>query len=307
MPIYSGSARVNGLQRWAALRAGMVLAQKVGVVGRFVPHRHRGGFVLPALRRASFLARHDIDALHRQLDSLFANPIGARLKPGFGDNLPYLTIVGVLKDVKQSGPAAQTGTELFMLTDQVPRFANGFAPAQMNFVIRASRDLESIAPDYRRLVRELDAALPVIGLRSMDGVVGAAVARPRFLTTLLASFAGLALLLAAVGTYGVLAYLVTERRREIGIRMALGADRGGILRIVLVRGFALSLVGVTLGLAGAVALTRVLGSLLFDVTPTDPLTLALVAGLMVVVAAVACFVPAFRATRVDPLTVLRDA
>jgi ABC-type antimicrobial peptide transport system permease subunit len=133
------------------------------------------------------------------------------------------------------------------------------------------------------------------------------VAQPRFLTTLLSVFAGLALLLAAVGTYGILSYLVSERKQEIGIRMALGADRGGILRLVLLRGLLLSGVGITLGLIGSLALTRVMASLLFNVQPTDPLTLSAVAGVMIVVATAACLVPALRATRVDPLTVLREA
>jgi ABC-type antimicrobial peptide transport system permease subunit len=131
------------------------------------------------------------------------------------------------------------------------------------------------------------------------------VARPRFLTTLLGIFAGIALALAAVGTYGILAYLVTERRQEIGIRMALGADRRMILRLVLLRGLVLSALGLAIGLAGSLGLSRVLGSLLFNVPPNDPVTLALVAAVIAVVGAAACLVPAWRATRTDPLIALR--
>ncbi len=123
---------------------------------------------------------------------------------------------------------------------------------------------------------------------------------------LLASFAGLALLLAAVGTYGILSNSVSERQQEIGIRMALGADRGTILTLVLGRGLLLSGVGVALGLAASAALTRVLATYLFNVSPTDPWTLAGVAAVIGLVAAAACIVPAWRATRVDPLTVLRE-
>jgi predicted permease len=235
-----------------------------------------------------------------------SDPIGARVKPGFGDQLPWLTIVGVVKDVKQGGVAEAPGTELYMLNDQVPRFTPN-ALGTMNFVVRASRTLDTLAPEYRRIVQALDATLPLIRLRSMDDVIGDAVAQPRFLTTLLSVFAGLALLLAAVGTYGILSYLVSERKQEIGIRMALGADRGGILRLVLLRGLLLSGVGIMLGLIGSLALTRVMASLLFNVQPTDPLTLSAVAGVMIVVATAACLVPALRATRVDPLTVLREA
>jgi len=144
-------------------------------------------------------------------------------------------------------------------------------------------------------------------MRSMDDVVGDAIARPRFLTVLLGIFAGLALALAAVGTYGILSYLVSERKQEIGIRMALGADRAGILKLVLKRGLVLSVVGLVLGLAASAALTRVMSTLLFNVAPTDPLTLASVTGVMIVVAAAACIIPAWRASRVDPLVVLREA
>jgi putative ABC transport system permease protein len=234
------------------------------------------------------------------------DPIGSRLKPGFGDSLPWFNIVGVLKDVKQGGVAEAAGTEIYMLTPQYQRVLNG-GPAQVNIVVRSSMPLETLAPHYRRAVQELDPTLPLIRLRSMDDVVGDAVARPRFLTVLLGIFAGLALTLAAVGTYGILAYLVSERKQEIGIRMALGADRRGILKLILGRGLLLSGIGLVIGLAASFGLTRVLRTLLFNVTPTDPLTLASVAGVMIIVAVVACFVPAWRATRVDPLVVLRDS
>ena len=233
------------------------------------------------------------------------DPIGARLKPGFGDSLPWFTIIGVLKDVKQGGVAEAAGTELYMLIPQYQRILNG-GPGQLNIVVRSSLPLETLAPQYRRAVQELDPTLPIIRLRSMDDVVGDAIARPRFLTVLLAIFAGLAMALAAVGTYGILSYLVSERRQEIGIRMALGADRRGILKLVLSRGLLLSAIGLVLGLAASFGLTRVMRTLLFNVAPTDPLTLVLVAGVMIVVATAACLVPAWRATRVDPLVVLRD-
>ena len=211
----------------------------------------------------------------------------------------------MLKDVKQGGVAEAAGTELYMLIPQYQRVVNG-GPGQLNIVVRSPLPLETLAPQYRKAVQALDATLPIIRLRSMDDVVGDAIARPRFLTVLLAIFAGLAMALAAVGTYGILSYLVSERKQEIGIRMALGADRRGILKLVLGRGLLLSAIGLALGLAASFGLTRVMRTLLFNVTPTDPLTLVLVAGIMIVVATAACFVPAWRATRVDPLVVLRD-
>jgi predicted permease len=232
------------------------------------------------------------------------NPIGGRVKPGFGANLPWFEIVGVLKDVKQGGVAEQPGTELYLLADQGPRVV-GFAPNQMNVVVRSDLPLESLAPEYRRIVRGLDASLPVVRLRSMDEVIGAAVAEPRFMTMLLGLFAGLALVLAAIGTYGVLSYLVSERFQEIGIRMALGADRAKILGLVLRRGLLLSGAGLAIGLAGSFAVTRVMATLLYGVAPTDPVTLASVSAVIVAVALAACLVPALRATRINPIAALR--
>jgi ABC-type antimicrobial peptide transport system permease subunit len=217
-----------------------------------------------------------------------------------------MTIIGVLKDVKQGGVGEEAGTELYMLADQVPQLQNTNL-GNMNIVVRSSLGLDGLAGKYRELVQAKDSSLPIIRMRSMDDVVTDAVAQPRFLTTLLSVFAGLAMLLAAVGTYGILSYLVAERKQEIGIRMALGADRSGILGLVMGRGLVLCGIGLVIGLAGSLALTRVMSSLLYNVTPTDPVTLATVAGVMIGVAAAACFVPAWRATRVDPLTVLRDA
>jgi predicted lysophospholipase L1 biosynthesis ABC-type transport system permease subunit len=233
------------------------------------------------------------------------DPIGGRILLNNGPTPAYFSVVGVLKDVKQAGVAEAVGTELYFLTDQLPRLA-GFVPRQMNFVVRSTLPLDSLATSYRQTVANLDPTLPIIRMQSMDDAFDAAIARPRFLTVLLSLFAGLAMALAAVGTYGVLSYLVAQRTQEIGIRMALGADRGRIMRLVMTRGLLLAVGGLVLGLAGAAAASRVLGSLLFNVTPGDPSTLVIVGGLMLVVAAAACFVPAWRATRVDPLVVMRE-
>jgi hypothetical protein len=175
--------------------------------------------------------------------------------------------------VKQGGVDAAVGTELYALVEQQVK-AGGFVPGSMNMLIRAKTPLDTLAPLFRRSVAELDPTLPLVRMRTMDEVVGDAVARPRFLTTLLGIFAGLALLLAAVGTYGILSYLVAERRQEIGIRMALGADRTTILKLVMVRGIVLSVVGLVLGLGASIALTRGLKTMLFNVQPIDPATLA---------------------------------
>jgi len=231
------------------------------------------------------------------------NPIGERLKPGFSPTLPWFTVVGVYKDVKQSGVGAPAGTELYLLEDQLPPFV--FVATNMNFVLRTTQTASALGPSIRRVVHDLEPTLPVNKLQSMDDVFGQSVSRPMFLTMLLGGFAALALALAAVGTYGILSYLVSERTQEIGIRMTLGAGRTEILQHFLARGLRLAATGLGVGLGAALLLTSLMRALLFDVSPTDPVTLAVVCGTIAVVAAVACLVPAWRATRVDPIVVLR--
>ena len=176
----------------------------------------------------------------------------------------------------------------------------------MNVVVRSTLPLESLAPVIRETVRASDRTLPIVQLRTMDDVFSDSIARQRFLAQLLGVFAALALALAAVGTYGVLSYSVTERQREIGIRMALGADRGNVLSLVLRQGLSTTVIGLVLAVAGALGLTRLASSLLFDVTPTDPATFGAVGGVITLVALFACVVPAHRATKVDPIVALRE-
>jgi len=232
-------------------------------------------------------------------------PQGPRLAPGQPDTLPWFTIVGVAKDVKQGGLDQKVGTEIYFNADQGPR-VNGFAPTAFNFVLRTSRSAESLMPTIQSAVRAMDPGLPIVQLRSMNAVFGDSVSRQRFLSLLLGIFASVALLLAAIGTYGVLSYLVTERQREIGIRVALGASSGGIVRLVVQQGLSIAILGVGLGVVGALAIARVTRSLLFGVSPTDPLTYVAVSVVIVGVALVACMVPAQRAMRVDPLVAIRN-
>ena len=233
------------------------------------------------------------------------DPIGRRVRPCCGDTIPWFTIVGVVKDVKQGGLDKKTGTELYFDVDQAWRIPNAI-PNGMNLVMRTSLAPDALAATIHQAVGALDPSIPVVGLKSMDDVFAEAIGQPRLLADLLGIFAGLALLLAAVGSYGVLAYMVTERRREIGIRMALGADRRSVLRLVLSQGLGLTVTGVAIGLAVAFAVNRVLASLLFGVKPGDPLTMGGVVALISSVALVACYLPARSATRVDPMIVLRD-
>jgi len=232
--------------------------------------------------------------------------VGHRVLPFFGPDSPPYTIVGVVRDVKQGGMSKKPGTELYFLDQQQPRIAK-FAPGNQNVVVRSTLPEEIIAREIQRAVRELDPSLPIVKLRSMDQVFTDSAARPRFLAELLAIFAGLALALAAIGTYGILSYSVTERTKEIGIHMALGATRGSVLGMVLGQGIRLTIVGLLAGLVASFGLTRLLQAQLFNVKPTDPATLAVVSGFIAAIALVACYIPAQRATRVDPIVTLRES
>jgi len=231
--------------------------------------------------------------------------LGHRVRSCCGPNVPWATIVGVVKDVKQAGIDQKTGTEIYFLNDQTVAMFGG-ASRSLNVVIRSTLPQESLARVVREAVSGMDRTLPIIQLRTMDDVFSDSIARQRFLAQLLGIFAALALALAAVGTYGVLSYLVTERQREIGIRMALGANRSSVMGMVLGHGLATTVVGLVLGVGGALGLTRLASSLLFEVKPTDPLTFGVVAAVITAVALLACVVPARRATRVDPMVALRE-
>jgi putative ABC transport system permease protein len=181
-----------------------------------------------------------------------------------------------------------------------------FAPNTLHIVLRTTLPPTTLRTTLDAMVREADASVPIVRLREMDDVFDASIERPRLLAQLLGGFALLALLLAAIGTYGVLSYMVAERRREIGIRMALGADQGSVLGQVMKQGLMLTSIGIVIGLGGAFAMNRVIASLLFGVQPTDPATMAAVVATITLVAAIACWLPAWRASRVDPNIVLRD-
>jgi predicted permease len=233
------------------------------------------------------------------------NPIGQRLRPPAGlfgsSNDVWHTVIGVAKDVPQRGVDLPAGTELYVSLDQ-----HGVAPPSMNVVMRTTLLPAALSATVERVVREVDAAVPVVRLRDMDSVFAESIRRPRLLAHLLGAFAGLALLLAALGTYGVLSYLVAERRREIGIRIALGADRSHVLAQFMKQGLQVTALGVTLCLSGTFAMNRLIASLLFGVQATDVGTIAFVIATITVVAVVASWVPAWRASRLDPNVALRD-
>jgi predicted permease len=233
------------------------------------------------------------------------NPIGRRLRPPGGSfgasNDAWHTVIGVAKDVRQRGVEHPAGTELYVLLDQ-----HRVSPPSMNVVMRTTLPPAGLSTTIERVVREVDAAVPVVRLRDMDAVFAESIRRPRLLAQLLGAFAGLALILAAIGAYGVLSYLVTERRREIGIRVALGATRSRVLTQIMKQGLQVTALGVTIGLAGALAVNQMIASLLYGVQPTDAVTIGFVIATMTAVAVVASWLPAWRASRLDPNVVLRD-
>jgi putative ABC transport system permease protein len=230
-----------------------------------------------------------------------ASPIGKRIRQGFPESgNPWREIVGVVGDVLQNGPEWEVLPEIYFPYDQAPT-------AAMRLVMRSQGDGDPamLAGAATMEVHRLDPAQPVENVRPMTAYLGDSMARRRFSTLLLVMFAALALVLAAVGIYGVVSCSVSERTHEIGVRMALGARAADIARLVLGRGMRLTLTGVTAGLAGAVIVTRFMSGMLFGVTPNDPLTFGAMAALLAGVAMAACWLPARRASRVDPMTVLR--
>ena len=228
------------------------------------------------------------------------DPIGKRMK--FGDlksEDPWRTVVGVVGRVKQYGLETDGRIVVYGPHLQGPVRA-------LYIAVRSSADSSALGAAVRGQIRELDPNLPVYRMRPMTTVVEASLARQRFSMRLLGLFALLALLLAAIGIYGVMAYMVAQGTREMGIRLALGATRSGILALVLRQGLVITLTGLALGIAGAFLLTRLMSSLVFGVRPTDPVTYAGVAALLAAVALVASVVPARRASRIDPAISLRS-
>jgi len=227
------------------------------------------------------------------------SPLGKRIKQGFPqDKNPYREIVGVVGDLKQDGPDAQQLPEGFEPVAQSPIEA-------MTIVVRTEPDPLTLAKAAENAIQSVDKDLPLSAIQPMTQYLSESLARRRFSTLLLGLFGGLALLLAAVGIYGVMAYTVAQRTHEIGIRTALGAQRSHILRLILGRGGVLALTGVGLGFVFALGLTRLMASQLYGVRAKDPLTFGGVAMLLVIVALGACYIPARRATRVDPMVALR--
>jgi putative ABC transport system permease protein len=225
--------------------------------------------------------------------------IGQRIKLGApGSPRPWMLIAGVVKDVKSDGLDAESTPEMYMPYSQ--NVSSG-----MTLVVRTLSNPSNSVAAVREQVQSIDKDQPVYDIRTLAQLLGEAVAQRRLNMLLLGAFALIALLLATSGIFGLMTYMVTQRTREIGIRMALGAQKSDILKLIFGRGMSLTMIGLGVGLAAAFALTRLMSSLLFGVSATDPLTFLSVASLLAIVALIACYIPARRAMKVDPLIALR--
>lgn len=224
--------------------------------------------------------------------------VGKQIAMPWGDTL-IAEVIGVVGDMRYAGPDTELRTMLYWDHRQMRPFS------QMTMVIRTDSDPMAILPTLRFVVREMDPELPIYNVRVMSDLFADALARARFTTVSLGVFAFLALFLAAVGIYGVMAYSTQQRAQEIGIRLALGADRTAVTRMVVRQGMLLVSVALALGAVGAVGLSRLLQSLVFDLSTTDPPTFLIMAVLLGLTGLVACWLPARRAGRIDPLEAIR--
>jgi len=248
-----------------------------------------------------------VGLINEEMARLYWNgrdPIGGRMMIGGGAERPWVTVVGIVGNVRHNG-ITDVIKEKFYIPHTQWHKSLGNPIRSMSLVVKTHGDPNALAGPVRQAVRALDPALPVADIRTMDDVVAATLSAPRFTGMLLGVFAGLALALSAIGIYGVLSYVVSRRTREIGIRVAIGADRGQVLRLVLSSGGGLSLVGIAIGLVVAASLSRLMTTLLHDVEPGDPATFVAVAAILTTVALAASLVPAWRATRVDPVRALK--
>lgn len=227
------------------------------------------------------------------------DPIGRRLRPGDETSqAPWQTVIGVIRDAHRAEVTRAIRPEIYSSTLQI-------TPRTQTLFIKTAGDPDAIVASVRREVQAIDPQLPLFRVTTLEREIGATLARPRFQAVLLAVFAAIALLLAAIGIYGVTSHAVGQRTQEVGIRMAMGAARRDVLRLILLQHLRPAVIGLAVGLAGAMALSRFLRSLLFGVGATDPATFTLVAVVLLLVAAGACWIPARRATRVDPVVALR--
>ena len=260
------------------------------VRGRLIEGRDRDGALHVAVVSQTFVREHLSGR----------DPIGQQFTRG-APGAPVVTIVGVVGEVRRDGKEAKLTPQVYLPAAQTDVY-----PVRLAAVaVRAAGDPHALVPGIQKAVWSIDPDQPITGVRTLDEVLAASAAQRRFNMTLLASFAALAVVLALIGVYGVIGYTVAQRTREIGIRVALGATRSDVVALVVRAGMGWSLLGVALGFAGALGLSRLISGLLFGVTPTDPVTFAAIAVAMLGVALAATYIPARRAATVDPIAALR--
>jgi putative ABC transport system permease protein len=262
----------------------------------------RGRFVTQSdTEKAPYVALINQAAVRQYFPDV--DPIGKRIQLGAlpDATVPWMEVVGIVGDLKQD-LAGDPKAEMYVSTRQGDSLLPVFA---LSVVIRTERDPLSETSALRSVVRDINPNQPVVRVRTMEENISGSVSMPRFRAMLLAIFAGTALVLAIVGLYGLMVYTVNQRVHEIGIRIALGANRGDVLRMVIAQGLKLAISGVLVGVLSSLALGRILSGFLYGVSPTDPITILGVAVLLIFVALLASYLPARRATRVDPMVALR--
>jgi predicted permease len=264
-----------------------------------IPLRRGRGFT--SADRDSTAAVAVVDELTAQRLWPNADPIGQRFRPVWVT--PWITVVGVVGTVKRDSLNSDGEVSVYLPTGNTAGFV---FPSQMTIVVRTESRVSAVASLLRAAVASVDASVPVKAVRPFTDLIDNSAARARFAMLLLATFAAVALTLGAVGVYGVVAYAVERRTREIGVRMALGARASDVLAMVLREGGTLTGIGIALGLSGALGTSRVLSGFLFGVTTTDPLVFVSVPAVLALVAVGACVIPARRAARVDPVTAIRS-
>jgi hypothetical protein len=230
------------------------------------------------------------------------NAVGKRIQASLGDGVvdhPMRQVVGVVGDIKRRGLTADPEPQYYLPYSQA-LITNPF------LTIRASGDAAALGGVLRAAVHELDKSVPIYQVAPLDDYVARSAAMPRFQTLLLTCFAGIALLLAAIGLYGLLSYMVVQRTLEIGVRMALGAEKSDVLNMVVRRGMTLAVVGLGTGLVISVIVTRLLSGMLYGIRPSDPLTFVTMTGVLLLVSFLASSIPAYRAAQLDPIETLRE-
>jgi len=233
-----------------------------------------------------------------------ANALGRRFRQGPPDR-PWITVVGVVGDVRHNAIDADVKPKFYRAFGQWHR-SSGNPIRNMTLIVKTEHDPAALTSDIRDKIRRRDSSLPIAAVRTMDEVVDRAIATPRLTGTLLATIAAMGLGLAALGIFGVLSYVVSLRRQEIGVRLAIGATPRNVLASVMRQGLGYAAIGAAVGLAGAAAMSRVLAGLLHDVTPVDPVTFVATPILLMLVAVLASVIPGWRATRVDPVKAMQS-